>query len=126
MIKGSIIDMNNRFNKVFSSFDSFNSEFSPSNRIIDTFSSCFFFYPFSKQSKDSLISHSHQLDNLVIVFSENPLYALVVTDTSIRNNVATSITHIHIYNKPVVKTLHYAVNITSTEAKLFTIRFSIN
>ena len=126
MIKGPIIDMNNRFNKVFPSFDSLNSEFSPGNRIINTLSSCFSFHPFSKQSKDSLLSCSHQLDNLAIVSSKNPLYALVVTNASIRNNVITSIAHIHICDKPIVKTLHYIVNITSMEAKLFVMKYGIN
>ena len=43
MIKGSIIDMDNRFNKVFPSFDPHNKEFSPSSWIIDIFPSWFFF-----------------------------------------------------------------------------------
>jgi len=40
--------------------------------------------------------------------------------------MATSIAYIHIHDKPVVKMLCYTVNINSTEAKLFTIRYSIN
>ena len=126
MIKGSIVDINNRFNKAFPLFDSLNSEFPSGNRIIDTFSSHFSFHPFSKQSKNSLLSCSHQLNNLVIISSENSSYTLVITDASIRNNVATSITHIHICNKPIVKTLHHIVNITSMEAELFTITCGIN
>ena len=58
--------------------------------------------------------------------SKDPLYALIVTDTSIKNNMATSITYIHIHNRPIVKTLHHTVNITSTEAKLFAIKYGIN
>ena len=126
MLKGPIVNMNNRFNEVFPSFDLLNFEFSSSSRIINTYTSHFFFHPFSKQGKDSLLSCLHQLDNLAVVFSENSLYTLVITDVSIRNNVATSIAHIYIYDKSVVKTLHYAVNITSMEAELFAIRCSIN
>jgi len=55
----------------------------------------------------------------VIVSSEDSSYALVITNASIKNNVATSIAHIHIHNKPIIKTLHHAVNVTSTKAKLF-------
>jgi len=44
--------MDNRFNKVFSSFDPYNSEFSPGSRIIDIFSSCFSFH---RQSHISLM-----------------------------------------------------------------------
>ena len=47
-------------------------------------------------------------------------------DTSVKNNIVTSISHTHIHNKPVTKTPHYAVNVMSTEAELFTIRYGIN
>jgi len=40
--------------------------------------------------------------------------------------MATSIVHVHVYNKPVIKTIHHAMNIMTTEAKLFTIRCGIN
>jgi len=62
----------------------------------------------------------------VIVSSEDSSYALVITNASIKNNVATSIAHIHIHNKPIIKTLHHAVNITSTKAKLFSMKYGIN
>ena len=47
-------------------------------------------------------------------------------DASIKNNMAISIAHIHVHNKPIVKMLHYAVNVTSTEAEIFAIRCGIN
>ena len=125
MIKGLVVDMDNRFNKVFHSFDPLNSEFTPGYRIIDSFSSHFSFHSFNKCNDDSLLSCSQQLDNLAIISLDNLSHALIITDTSIKNNVATSIAHIHIHDKPVVKTLH-AVNINSTEAELFAIRCGIN
>ena len=57
MLKGAIVDMYNRFNEVFPSFDPLNSDFSPGSRIINTFSSRFSFHPFNKQGKDSLLSY---------------------------------------------------------------------
>jgi len=45
---------------------------------------------------------------------------------SVKNNVALSIAHIHVFNKPTVKTLHHTINITSSEAKFFAIRCGIN
>jgi len=45
---------------------------------------------------------------------------------SIKNQVATSIAHIHVSNNPIIKTLYYAVNVTSTKAELFAIRCGIN
>jgi len=118
--------MDDRFNKVFSSFDPYNSEFSPSSRIINNFHSHISFHFFNKCSKDNLISCSHQLDNLAIVSSEDLSYTLVVTNASIKNNVTISITHIHIHNRSVIKTVHHVVNVTNTEAKLFAIRYGIN
>ena len=51
---------------------------------------------------------------------------IVISDGSIKNQVATTIAHIYVHDNPVIKTLHHAVNITSTEAKLFAIRCGIN
>jgi len=51
---------------------------------------------------------------------------IIVSDISIKNNVVTSIAHIHSYNLPVIKMIHYATNIISTEAELFAIRCGIN
>ena len=118
--------MNNCFNENFPSFDPLNSEFSLGYRIINTFSSCFSFHSFSKCNEDSLKSHVHRLNELAIESSNNPSHALVITDTSIKNNIATSISHMHIYNKPITKTLYHVVNVSSTEAKLFAIRYGIN
>jgi len=56
------------------------------------------------------------------MFSEDPLYALIVTDASIKFEMAISIAYIYICNKSIVKKPHHTVNITSTEAKLFIIR----
>ena len=125
-IKGHLVDIDNRFNKVFSSFAPLYSEFSPGFRVIDNFSDCFSFNLFSKQKNNNLKMCIHQLDNMVIKFLSIPSLTLVITDTSVKNNITTSISHIHICNKPISKMLYYMVYIMSTEAKLFTIRCGIN
>ena len=56
----------------------------------------------------------------------NSKSVIVILDTSIRNNVAMSISHIHSSLNDIKKTIHHAVNIASTEAKLFAIRCGIN
>ena len=56
----------------------------------------------------------------------DPSYALVVSNASIKTNVVMSISYVHVHNKPVIKMIHHAVNIITMEAKLFTIRCSIN
>ena len=55
----------------------------------------------------------------------NPSSSIIVSDTSIKNHVATSILYIHLHNKPIIKMIHQAVNVTTTEAKLFTIKYGI-
>ena len=47
-------------------------------------------------------------------------------DASIKNDIATSISHIYSYNRPLVKTVHHASFVTTTEAELFAIRCGIN
>jgi len=58
--------------------------------------------------------------------SVDPRTAVIVSDVSIKNQVATFITHIHVHDNPVIKTLHHTINVTSTEAKLFAIRCGLN
>ena len=126
LIKGLVVDMDNCFNEVFPSFDPLNPEFVPGCRVIDIFSNCFSFHLFSKCKEDNFKSQIHQLDCLAIEFSSNLSYALIITDTSIKNNITTFISHVHIYNKSLTKTLRHAVNIMSTEVELFAIRCGIN
>ena len=45
---------------------------------------------------------------------------------SIKNQVVTLIAYIYVHNNLAIKTLHHAVNIISTKAELFAIRYSIN
>jgi len=58
--------------------------------------------------------------------SDSPSTTLVISDASIKNSVAPFITHIHIKDRPITKTLHHALNVTSTKAKLVAIRYGIN
>ena len=58
--------------------------------------------------------------------SSSPHTAIVITDASIKKDIAISISHIHIHDLSLIKTVHHAVYITSTEAELFSIRCSIN
>ena len=63
---------------------------------------------------------------MVIKASSSPSTAIVVTDTSIKNDVATSILHMHTHDNPIAKTVHHIVHITSIKAELFTMRCGIN
>ena len=118
--------MDNRFNKVFPSFNPLNVEFSPNSHLIDIFPSHFSFHLFIKHKDNNLVDHANQLNNIAITALLNHLHALIISDVSIKNNIATSIAHIYIHNRFIIKTVHHATNITSTKAELFAIRCSIN
>jgi len=52
--------------------------------------------------------------------------AIVVTDASIKNNITTSVSHIHIYDHSLIKTVHHTVFVTSTEVELFAMKCGIS
>jgi len=85
---------------------------------------CFSFNLVNRKDKDKI--HAQELDEMVLQISSSPSMALVVTDASIKNDVATSISHIHLANHPLIKMVHYATFITSMEVELFAIRCGIN
>ena len=116
--------MANRSYKCFSSFSPLNSEFSLGLRIIDNFSDHFSFNVCDKR-KD-IKFRAQELDKIILKSLASPSVAIIASDASIKNNVATSITHIHMVDKFLMKTIHHTINITSTEAKLFAIRCGIN
>jgi len=63
---------------------------------------------------------------MVLRLSSSPSMALVIIDASIKNNIATSISHIHSANRPLIKTVYHGAFVTSMEAELFAIRCGIN
>ena len=63
---------------------------------------------------------------MIIDSSITPLNAIIIIDTSIKNDIAMSILHMHIHNCFITKILYHAVHVTSTKAELFAIRCSIN
>jgi len=110
----------------FPAFDFFNKEFSSSSRIVDSLANHFSFHFFKKSSNESFKSRSLLLNDLMISSSLDSSIALMITNTSIKNNITTSIAHIHICNKDVIKIIHHTVNVLSSEAELFAIRCGIN
>jgi len=125
--KSHLIDSCTKSYGIFLSFSPLNQEFSPGSCIIDIFPDCFSFNLVTKKDKEKNDkTHAQELDNMVLHNSSSPLTALVITDASIKNDIATSISHIHIANWPLTKTVHHATFMTSTEIKLFAIRCGIN
>jgi len=120
------MNANNRLNRVFNSFDPFNNELSPENRLIDLYSSCFSFHHLDRKSSNTRKTHLCHLDENVFNMSSDSKTAVVISDTSIKNQVTISITYVHTHNSSVVKIIHHAVNVTSTEAELFAIRCGLS
>jgi len=109
--------VDNKCNKFFPSFSLFNEEFKPGNCLIDLFLDHISFHPHSSNAK----KHIEKLDDIVFKASSNLSSIIVVSDTSIKNHVATLIAHIYSFKKHIVKTIYRAINITTTKAELFTI-----
>ena len=114
-IKGYLVDSNNKSYGIFPFFSPLHLELFLGSRIIDNFSDHFSFNLATKNKNDEI--HFQQLDNIVLESFSSPSTAIVVMDTSIKNNIATSILHVHIANHPVIKMLHHAAFVTTTEAK---------
>jgi len=116
-MKSALIDMDNKHNELVSFFSFFNEEFRLGNHLIDSFSDRFSFHLcFSNIKK-----HMEELDNTTLRALSNTFSTIVISDTSIKNHIATSILHIHLHNRPVTKTIHRVVNVFTTEAELFAI-----
>ena len=124
LIKSYLVNIANKFNESFLFFIPLHSEFSPGLRIIDNFSDHISFNIHNKEKDDKHCAH--QLDELALESSSSSSTTIIASDTSIKNDVATSILHTYTYNRPIIKMIHQAVHITSTEAELFAIRCGIN
>jgi len=122
--KGHLIDSNNKLYGIFPAFSPLHPEFKLGSRISDQFSDHFSFNLASKEKNQQKCMQ--QLDKMILQSSSLPNLAIIITDASIKNNITTSISHIHILNHPLIKTVYHAAYITSTEAELFAIRCGIN
>ena len=127
LTKGHLIDTSIKSHGIFPSFFPLDPEFFPSHCIIDNFSNHFSFNLVNKEKgKNHKKTCTQELDEMVLHNSSSPLSAIMITNASIKNNIATSISHVHSANQPLIKTVHHASFVTTTEAELFAIRYSIN
>jgi len=125
--KGHLIDSCTKSYGISPSFSPLNQEFSPGSCIIDIFLDRFSFNLATKKDKEKNDkTHAQELDNIVLHNSSSPFTALIITDASIKNDIATSISHVHIANQPLTKTVHHTAFVTSMEVELFAIRCGIN
>ena len=126
LTKGYLIDSSIKSYGVVLSFSPLDPEFSPGHRIINNFSNRFAFNLVNKKEKETNKICTQELDKMVLHNASLPNTALIITDASIKNNITMSILHIHSANHPLIKTVHHASFVISSEAELFTIRCGIN
>jgi len=93
---------------------------------VDNFSDCFSFYTVNYKDTEVKNAHLHTLDKIFKDSLSNPNTVLVISNTSIKNNVVTLISYICSGQNILAKTIHHTINITSTKMKLFSIRYRIN
>ena len=93
-IKGHLMDLYNKLHKVFPLFSPLDPELNLGSRIIDIFQDWFSFNLASKAKNGSACSQ--QLDNITILSSMSPYMAIIVSDASVKNDIATLVSHIHI------------------------------
>ena len=118
------IDSCNKAYSLFPAFSPLNWEFTPGFCLTNIFSDCFSFNLVNKKEKDSICVQ--ELNEMTLWISSSPSTAFIVTNASIKDDIATYILHVHSANQPLIKTVHHAAFVTSTEAELFAIRCSIN
>ena len=126
LIKDHLPDSHTKTLGIFPLFFPIDPEFSSGNRITDIFSNCFSFNLVNKKVKNHNKIRGQELDEIVLRYFLDFQTALITTDASIKNDIATSISHIHSYNRPLVKTIHHTSFVISIETELFTIRYGIN
>ena len=119
-IKGHLVDSNNKAYGIFPFFFPLHLELSPDSRIIDNFSDWISFN-LSIRNKINK-TYCQQLDNMVFEASSSSSTTIVILDTNIKNNIATSISYMYIANQLLIKMLHYTVFVMTTKAELFAIR----
>ena len=73
--------MDNRFNKVFLFFSSFNYKFSPGNKLIDISPNYFSFYTLNRKSDNNIKSHLLKLNDLILQVLSDPQLVIIVTSS---------------------------------------------
>jgi len=106
----------------FSLLSLLDKEFLPGNYLCDSFPDCVSFYSRPQDVKVQI----HKLNDVVITSSSDSSSCIILLDASIKNYVTTSISYIYLFNQLIVKACHQAINVSTTKAELFTIRYGIN
>ena len=88
--KGHLIDSCNKAYDIYPSLSPLHQEFTPGFCLSDIFSDHFSFNLVNKE-KNKIKNRVQELNDMVLQISSSPNNALIIMDTSIKNDIATSI-----------------------------------
>lgn len=125
-LKSPIVDINYRLNETLPAFDNLNGELRPGQRLVDLFPDRFSFITVKRSDPIARVAHLRKLDEVYCMSQNEENTALVIADAGGKNNIATSVAHVHRGHSITKRTLHQAMNVLPTEAELFSIRCGIN
>ena len=125
-IKSPVVDTNNYLNEIHPSFNRLHRELSSGFCLCDNLSNCFSFHKVDKKKPENIYNHLKSLDKLLFNSSLNLNMIIIIVNTRIRNNTATSVSHILSWCGDLSKMIYHTFNITLTKAELIAIRYSIN
>jgi len=113
-------------NELWPAFNRLHEEVSLEFHLKDNFTACLSFHIANRKNITSLYKYFQVLDSITHNSFFNPHYTVVITNASVKNNIAISILHIIFNCKNLSKKVHHAINVTITEVELFFIRCGIS
>lgn len=93
-VKSFIVNANNCLNEIFPPFNPLHKELLSGFRLVDNFPDHFSFHTIDYRDKESKEVYLHKLDKITEDTLSNPKIVIVVSDISIKNNIATFISYI--------------------------------
>jgi len=124
--KSFIVDSNNYLNGLFPSFNNLHKELLAGFHLVVNYHDCFSFHIMNYREKDINNTHICNYDRIFQDTLLDPKTVIIISNTSIKKNIATSVLHVYSGCNILAKTIHHAINVTSIEVELFAIRCSIN
>jgi len=125
-IKSSLVDTNNHLNQVLPAFNCLNRKSSLGFCLIDNFPDHFVFHTIDCKDAEARTAHHNKLNNIFKDLFQSNNTILIISDTSVKNNIIILVSHIRREHEIIKKTIHHVINIMFTETELFAIRCDIS
>ena len=125
-VKSPIVDINHHLNQVLLAFNSLNKKLFPSFWLVDTFPDHFFFNIVKCNDAKVRTTYLNQLKNIYQNSSNSPDTMFIISNASVKNNIITFISYVQRECNIITKTVYHTMNISTTKAKLFTIRYDVS